>query len=103
MMRNQFILFDYADIEKIEYSKSFSKWIPQLVDANKEDIPYGLPSLPFEGDKTKPKIPRPYLLQEELDEYIRKKEMRQNRGKKISFLPSHTLLQMAKYHSIQIL
>ena len=26
--------------------------------------------------------------------------MRQNRGKKISFLPSHTLLQMAKYLGI---
>merc|ERR1711871_1509967 len=72
-IRNQFLLFDYAEISHIEYNKKCTKWIPVLEDAEKEGIPYGLPSLPFDENKQKPKIPRPYLLKSELDEYILKK------------------------------
>ena len=86
-------------VEKVDYDRNTRvTWVAQI--PNIPGASFRLPSLPFQGPKKKPKIPRPYLLQEERNNYKLKRSERK-RGSAEQFLPAHTVEQMAAYLNIE--
>lgn len=95
--KDSFITVDL--VEKIFCNEETGKeWVPIEFDTSK--IIKGLPSLPFQGKKKKPKLPRPYLTSEEIQAYQAKRQQRK-RGSGVKYLPQHALKQMAKYLKIE--
>lgn len=86
-------------VEKVDYDlNTRATWVAQTPNA--AGASFRLPSLPFQGTKKKRKIPRPYLLQEERNNYKLKRPERK-RGSAEQFLPAHTVEQMAAYLKIE--